>query len=225
MSAPTPDDPPDFYSPSQRDLQDAFDTRPLADRLELGIVRPTLDDAAQRFIAERDMFWLATVDVAGRPSVSYKGGAPGFVHVVDETTLRFGSYDGNGMFFSTGNIAETREVGLLFMDFATPQRLRVQGEAALSTRSEDLAAFPGAQLVVEIAVARAWVNCPRYVHTLVPKAASRFVPATDGSAPLPAWKRIEAVQDVLSPADRARAEREGLLDDAAYAELLARGET
>lgn len=72
------------------------------------------------------MFFLSTVDHQGRPTVSYKGGDPGFMKVLDNGTLAFPSYDGNGMFFSMGNIAGNAQVGLLLMDFEQPFRMRIR---------------------------------------------------------------------------------------------------
>src|SRR5205085_3241580 len=116
-----------IYSPASRALQDAFDTRRLADRLAEVKVhdRFTADDRS--FIESRDMFFLASVDATGQPTCSYKGGDPGFVTVVDETTLAFPNYDGNGMYLSMGNVAETHAVGILFIDFENRRRLRVEG--------------------------------------------------------------------------------------------------
>lgn len=105
-----------FYAPEHRALQE-FDTRRMADLMQGSIRHDSLTEREQVFIAGLDMFFLATADHDGRPTVSYKGGLPGFVRVVDERTLAFPSYDGNGMFMSTGNIAATREAGLLFIDF------------------------------------------------------------------------------------------------------------
>ena len=69
------------------------------------------------------LFFLSTVDERGRPTVSYKGGAPGFVRVSAPNELLFPVYDGNGMFLSLGNIASTAQVGLLFISFEPARRL------------------------------------------------------------------------------------------------------
>lgn len=82
------------------------------------------------------MFFLATADAQGRPSCSYKGGEPGFVRVLDEQTLAFPRYDGNGMFLSLGNALENPHVGLLFIDFVRARRLRFNGEASAPRRRE-----------------------------------------------------------------------------------------
>jgi predicted pyridoxine 5'-phosphate oxidase superfamily flavin-nucleotide-binding protein len=104
-----------LYDPQHRSFQDEFGTRAMADRIEELACRTEFDDDSRGFIEAMDMFFLSTVDARGRPTVSYKGGDPGFVRVVDEKTLVFPSYDGNGMFYSVGNIAQNAEVGLLFI--------------------------------------------------------------------------------------------------------------
>jgi uncharacterized protein len=199
----------DLYGPAQRAFQDRFDTRRLADRVGQIIIHSAADETDRAFIESRDMFWLATVDHEGRPTVSYKGGAPGFVRVLDPGTLAFPSYDGNGMFYSMGNIATSRAVGMLFMDLERPFRLRVQGEATVRADDPLLAELPGAQLVVRVAVTHIFQNCPRYVHRHARVHASRYLPAADGSAPLAGWKRIDVIQDALPASDQGRTEGAG----------------
>src|SRR3954453_21187611 len=122
------------YSDGSRRLQDEYDTRRLADRLdERFIQRGYIDDDDKAFIERLDMFFLATADAQGQPQCSYKGGDPGLVKVVDEQTLAFPNYDGNGMYLSMGNVLENSHVGLLFIDFAgnPPKRLRANGTASI----------------------------------------------------------------------------------------------
>ena len=102
----------DLYGDTHRTLQDSFETRKLADRLVEIIVQEEIGEEEQAFIESRPMFFLSSVDQNGQPTVSYKGGAPGFVKVVDKTTIAFPSYDGNGMFYSMGNIQKTPKVGI-----------------------------------------------------------------------------------------------------------------
>jgi predicted pyridoxine 5'-phosphate oxidase superfamily flavin-nucleotide-binding protein len=86
------------YHDGSRRLQDRFDTRRLADRLdEKFIQHPLITPDDQAFIERMDMFFLATADREGRPQCSYKGGEPGFVRVLDQRTVAFPNYDGNGM--------------------------------------------------------------------------------------------------------------------------------
>ena len=193
-----------LYHEDNRRFQDRFDTRRLADRIEERIVHATIDESDRSFIEARDMFFLATCDDEGRPQCSYKGGAPGFVRVLDDATLAFPSYDGNGMFLSLGNVARTAHVGLLFIDFEHPGRVRVNGTARLSDDPELLASFPGAQLVVVVEVREVFPNCSRYIHQLALVERSAFVPAADLEVPIPAWKQQAWARDHLAADDPAR---------------------
>src|SRR5436305_15259110 len=121
-----------LYHDGNRQWQDRFDTRRLADRMEERIVRDYLDENDVAFIARMDMFFLATADADGYPNSSYKGGGPGFVRVVDERTIAFPNYDANGMYLSTGNALANPRVGLLFIDFENQWRMRVNGEATIA---------------------------------------------------------------------------------------------
>lgn len=212
----------DVYTPEQRLLQDAAGTRVLADTLAAVATHPELGDDAARFVAGRDFFFLSTVTADGEPTVSYKGGAPGFVRVLDSTTLAFPSYDGNGMFLSMGNIEATAKIGLLFIDFETPDRLRVQATARIVADGDPLVAtFPGAESVVVATIDRVFVNCGRYIHRHQRIEASPYVPDAEGHQPLPAWKRIDGLQDVLPERDRGRVDAEGgTITAADYAERV-----
>ena len=151
-----------FFSPAQRTLQVARQTTQLADRLLEASVSTSLSDDQARFVESRPLFFLATVDAFGFPSCSYKGGAPGFVRALSPTRLTFPHFDGNGMFMSLGNIADRAKIGMLFIDFERPQRLRVRGEAQLIDSGPLVESYPGAQYVVQLEVSNVWVNCPRY---------------------------------------------------------------
>jgi uncharacterized protein len=119
----------DIYHKGNREFQDQFDSRKLADRVNDIIVHDHITDEERTFIESRDMFFISTDDDQGRPTVSYKGGEPGFIRVIDEKTIAFPGYDGNGMFLTVGNIAANHEVGLLLIDFENPQRLRLHETA------------------------------------------------------------------------------------------------
>lgn len=212
------------YTKAQRDLQDKFQTRALADTLEGSIVRPELDQAAIQFISERDFFFLTTVSRDGEPTVSHKGGPKGAVRVIDTTTVAFPAYDGNGMFLSLGNIADTGKIGLLFMDFETPHRVRVQATAQLVDDPDLVAHFPGAIAVVKAKIDRVFVNCARYIHKYSRVESSRHVPDSKGEQPLATWKRIAGMTPLLSADDQARAQGNEISAEE-YAEALKRGET
>ena len=192
-----------LYHEGNRELQDRFDTRRLADRIEERIVRDHIRDEDRAFIEARDMFFIATVDEEGQPQSSYKGGEPGFVHVLDETTIAFPLYDGNGMYLTAGNLATTKKVGLLFIDFEGRKRMRLNGEATLSDDDPLLAEYPEAQLIVRVHATEVFPNCPRYIHQYELVQRSRFVPKQECETPVPAWKQSEWAHDVLPDGDPA----------------------
>jgi predicted pyridoxine 5'-phosphate oxidase superfamily flavin-nucleotide-binding protein len=192
------------YTAAQRGIQDQFDTRRIADRINDLLVHDFIDPGSRAFIESRDMMFLSSVDPSGQPTCSYKGGDPGFVRVLDETTLAFPSYDGNGMFLTLGNLAATAKVGLLFLDFEHPNRLRVHGEAGVSADDPLLETWPGAQLVVRVAVTEVFPNCPRYLHRMQLVERSHFVPRGETPPPVPDWKRSDWANDALPEGDPAR---------------------
>jgi predicted pyridoxine 5'-phosphate oxidase superfamily flavin-nucleotide-binding protein len=194
------------YTAQQRGLQDRFDTRRIADRINEVLVHDRIDDGAKAFIESRDMMFVASVDASGQPTCSYKGGDPGFVRVLSDTTLAFPSYDGNGMFLTMGNLDATAQVGLLFLDFARPNRLRVHGVASVSADDPLLAEWPSAQLVIRVDVTEVFPNCPRYLHRMQLVERSHFVPHNEVPTPVPDWKRAEWANDALPEGDPARQE-------------------
>ena len=206
-----------LYGPVHRSLQDRFDTRRLADNVEARIVLSEIPPEHKAFIESRDMFFLSTIDHQGRPTVSYKGGDPGFVRVIDSKTVAFPCYDGNGMFYSMGNLIGNHHVGMLFINFEKPHRLRLQGVASVDDDDPLLPEYPEAQLVVRVTVTEIFRNCPRYVHRYKKIQPSEFVPRSTGVTPLAPWKRVDDVQASLPAKDRARVEREGgLISRAEY---------
>src|SRR5829696_2957611 len=118
-----------MYHEGSRQMQDRFDSRRIADRLEQVTVHAAFDDDDRTYIGKAAQFFLATADAEGRPDCSYKGGMPGFVRILDERTLAIPDYDGNGMYRTWGNVIANPHVGLLFLDFETPKRIRVNGTA------------------------------------------------------------------------------------------------
>jgi predicted pyridoxine 5'-phosphate oxidase superfamily flavin-nucleotide-binding protein len=184
--------------------QDRFDTRRIADRIDDLLVSETIDEHAKRFIEGRDMFFLATCDADGFPQCSYKGGEPGFVRVLDAGTIAFPVYDGNGMFLSLGNLRQQAHVGMLFVDFEHPNRLRVNGVATVDEDDPLLGEIPGAILVVRVATTQVFPNCSRYIHHMQLVERSAFVPKAAAAPPIPDWKRMAWAQDFLPDGDPAR---------------------
>jgi uncharacterized protein len=194
-----------LYGETHRAFQDVHGTRPLADRLE-SLAHQEFDANDRAFIESVSFFFMSTVDEHGRPTVSYKGGAPGFVRVVQPSDLVFPAYDGNGMFLTLGNIARMHQVGLLFIDFESPRRLRVQGTAEVI---ESDGTIPGAQYLVRIAATQIFVNCGRYIHRLATRKLSPHVPDAAGQQPFPNWKRIDILAEVLPQRDQMKVSEAG----------------
>jgi uncharacterized protein len=193
------------YHEGSRSLQDRFDTRRLADRIDEKLVsRGTIDDDDRAFIERCDMVFVATADAEGRPNCSYKGGEPGFVRVLDERTIALPNYDGNGMYLTMGNTLVNPHVGLLFINFEERKRLRLNGFASIDENDPLLAEYPQAQFVVRVRAEQVFPNCPRYIHHYQPIQHSRFVPKAECEPPVPAWKTREWSRDALPENDPAR---------------------
>ena len=195
-----------FFTKGQRKVQAQSDSTRLADAVAEGAVHSTITDEDRSFIEDRDMFFLATIDADGRVNCSYKGGLPGFVRVIDEHTIAFPVYDGNGMFMTAGSIIDNGEVGLLFIDFEEQMRMRLNGVASLNFDDPILRDYPEAQYIVRVKAREVFINCPRYIHKLKLVEHSAFVPQPGIETPIADWKSnmIEhGAGDLLSSQDPA----------------------
>jgi uncharacterized protein len=201
----------DFFHDGSRTLQEQFDTTRLADRVG-ELVHDQIDKNDKAFIERMDMFFLATVDEHGHANCSYKGGEPGFIRVVDDRTIAFPNYDGNGMYLSMGNVLKTKQVGLLFIDFERRHRMRLNGEATIDANDPLMAEYPEAQFIVRVKAREIFPNCPRYIHQMKLVQRSRFVPKSECDTPVPAWKTGGWVDDVLPADDAARNPAAEVLD-------------
>lgn len=186
-----------MYHDGNRILQDKFDSRRIADRLVEVLHRTEFSDEDRDFVENSTMFFLATADKEGQPECSYKGGRRGFVRIISFDTLAFPSYDGNGMFKSLGNILTNPNVGILFIDFEEPRRLRVNGVTSIDFDDPLCGTFQGAQLVVRIQAQHIFPSCPRYIHSMPLGNLSEYAPGPDIEPPEPAWKQMDAFRDFL----------------------------
>ena len=191
-----------LYHDGMRRLQDARETRRLADRLEQTIVHPAFTNEDRAFIERCTMFFVATADAHGHPDCSYKGGLPGFVRILDDQTLVFPDYDGNGMYRSWGNILVNPHVGLLFVDFENPKRIRVNGTAQISEQDPLRTEYPGSVFIVRVTAKRIFPACPRYIHKMQLVELSVYAPRPNYTPPVPAWKTFGEFRDALPARDR-----------------------
>jgi len=192
-----------MYNGGSRQLQGQFDSYRIADRLEQRTVHQMFTDDDRALIERSPMFFLATADAEGRLDCSYKGGMPGFVRVLNSSTLAFPDYDGNGMFKSLGNILVNSHVGMLFIDFEHPERMRVNGTATVHDDDPLLYEYPGAQLMVHIQAEQIFPNCPRYIHKMQIIEYSMYTPSLGYTPPEPEWKQMEEFRDAL-PGEHSR---------------------
>ncbi|UUX96340.1 pyridoxamine 5'-phosphate oxidase family protein [Aquabacterium sp. J223] len=195
------DDAP-LYHDGMRRLQDARETRALADRLQQVTCRRAFTEEDRAFIARCPMVFVASADALGQPDCSYKGGLPGFVRVLDDRTLAIPDYDGNGMYRSWGNVLVNPQVGLLFIDFQAPKRIRVNGTAQVREDDPLRDEFPGAVFIVRVTAGLIFPNCPRYLHRMDLVEHSVYAPRPAYEPPVPAWKTFDVFRDALPPRDR-----------------------
>jgi uncharacterized protein len=189
-----------LYHDGNRGLQDEFDSRRLADRLEQKLSRAEFTDDDKSFVESCIYFFIATADASGRPDCSFKGGPPGFVRVTGPSELAFPDYDGNGMFKSLGNVAVNSHVGLLFIALhGNPKRLRINGTARIERSDPLLPQAPGAQLMIRVKVDVIFPNCPRYIPSLTLAGPSVYIPAAGVTPVEPAWKGFDVFRDVVPP--------------------------
>lgn len=189
-----------MYHSGNRELQAAFGSTALADRLYEKTRRAGFTEADKAFIESAPFFFLATADGEGRPDCSFKGGRPGFVRVVGPDALIFPDYDGNGMFKSLGNIRVNPQIGMLFMTMdAAPKRLRVNGRASLSLDDPRMKEFAGAQGLIGVTAEHIFPNCPRYISNAQTGEASSYAPEIGAEPVEPAWKGFDVFKDVVPP--------------------------
>jgi predicted pyridoxine 5'-phosphate oxidase superfamily flavin-nucleotide-binding protein len=190
------------YHDGQRRMQDLFDSRRIADRLDQVTYSRQLAESQRAWIEAAEMFFLATVSPDGHPDCSFKGGRPGFVRVLSPTELAWPDYDGNGQFRSLGNLLVNPHAGLLFIDWQRPARLRVNGAVRVVQDDPLRASWEGAQQVVRLEISQVFPNCPRYLPRMAVVEASPYAPAAGHTPPRPGWKDDPRFNDALPERDR-----------------------
>ncbi len=162
-----------MFTPDVKQLQEADGSRASYARFEaLGFpAKDQLTQGEAEFIAQRDSFYIATVSEKGWPYVQHRGGAPGFLKVLDARTLGFVDYPGNRQFISFGNIAGDDRVSLFLMDYPNRRRLKILGHAGLVDPLTDLRLAEGAAGTERETTGRGTIiaieafdwNCPQYI--------------------------------------------------------------
>ena len=192
-----------MFHEGNRNLQDRYGGRAVADKIVEMVESKEISDDFKTFIEAQPFFFLAT-HAHGTTDCSFKGGDPGFVRVTGPSELIFPDYDGNRMYKSLGNIVENPEVGLLFIRFGAEEgqgalflRVRINGKAFVHDDHPAMSDFPGAARIVRVEVDHIYPNCPRYIPHMEEVSASRHLPKADQEQPVPAWKEIPPIAELL----------------------------
>jgi len=119
------------FTDSVKKEQEHYGTRGSYARMETSGDRYVLTARETSFIRSRDSFYMATVGENGWPYVQFRGGPKGFLKVVDNTTLGYADFRGNGQYISTGNMNASNKAALLLMDYPSQQRLKIWAEAKI----------------------------------------------------------------------------------------------
>ncbi|MEU8353744.1 pyridoxamine 5'-phosphate oxidase family protein [Streptomyces sp. NPDC048845] len=164
-------------SDGEHRLQRRMGTTDRANRFYDEQVLDRLNPRMMEFVGRQEMFFLATADRNGECDNTFRAGPPGFLRVLDERTLAYPEYRGNGVLASIGNIEENPHLGILMVDFLRDRiGLHVNGRARTIPDEEMRRAFPGLptdpvpgrrpQLWVEVAVEEAYIHCAKHIPHL-----------------------------------------------------------
>jgi predicted pyridoxine 5'-phosphate oxidase superfamily flavin-nucleotide-binding protein len=167
--------PPKFtelaFTPTVKAIQTQNGSRQAYARMEArGPNNDTLTSTLVEFIGDRDGFYMGTVNANGWPYIQFRGGPAGFLKVLDEQTLGFADFGGNGQYLSVGNLADSDRVFLFLMDYAHRRRLKIWGRATVEYDRPDLIeqlhvpgypAEPQRAILIHV---EAWDwNCPQHI--------------------------------------------------------------
>ncbi len=187
------------FTPNVKKAQDVNGSRRSYARLEKGEVHhDVLGPNEAAFIAERDSFYMATVNETSWPYIQHRGGPPGFVRVLDQKTIGFADFRGNRQYVTIGNVEDNDRVSMIFMDYPNRARLKILGRARLVGLDEQdilsRLSLPDYRAVVErgfvITVEAFDRNCPQHI-------TPRFTPAEIEKAVAPLRQRIAELEQAL----------------------------
>lgn len=159
------------FTPTVKAIQEHYGSRQAYARMEArGAANDTLSPQMVKFIQERDGFYMGTINANGWPYIQFRGGSAGFLKVIDNNTLGFADFGGNGQYLSTGNLADDDRVFLFLMDYANRRRLKIWGQAKVEYDRPDLleqlhiSGYPAdAERAILITI-KAWDwNCPQHI--------------------------------------------------------------
>lgn len=138
------------------------------------LLSPELDDGAElgpretAFLSARDGFFQATVSESGWPYVQFRGGAPGFLKIIDQQTISYADYRGNRQYISVGNLRHDDRVSIIAVDYVRRQRLKLWGHVRITEDADVVDLLngpdgPRAERGVVIRIAAFDWNCPKHI--------------------------------------------------------------
>ncbi|WP_067531989.1 pyridoxamine 5'-phosphate oxidase family protein [Nocardia crassostreae] len=165
-------------SDGERELQERYGTQDRAERFYSDQVRNRLNTHMIDFIRRMDMAFIATSDKHGECDCSFRAGQPGFLHVIDEATVAYPEYRGNGVMASLGNVLENPHVGILMIDFVQDLiGLHINGTARIVDDRLMRRCVPGLppnergrvpERWVVVDIEEAYIHCRKHIPHLVP---------------------------------------------------------
>lgn len=159
------------FTPAVKQIQTAKGSRASYAKVEQRGWNTAVTPDLAEFLAGLDMFYLGTANAEGQPYIQYRGGAPGFLKVVDARTLAFADFGGNRQYITLGNLSENPKAFLFLMDYANASRVKVWGTAKVVENDPALldqlrdSEYPGNVERAIVFTLEAWdSNCPQHIH-------------------------------------------------------------
>ncbi|MFT7617334.1 MAG: putative pyridoxine 5'-phosphate oxidase superfamily flavin-nucleotide-binding protein [Planctomycetota bacterium] len=166
------------FTPAVKTVQEKRGSRGMIAKAEKkGAFDEIVTPALAEFVATQDMFFLGTANEDGQPYIQYKGGALGFLKVIDEKTLAWADFAGNRQYISEGNLVGNQKAFIFMIDFVTKRRFKLWGTAQVVEDDPELlesltdAEYPGRVERAVVFTLDAWdANCPQHIHVRYPES-------------------------------------------------------
>lgn len=166
------------FTPSVKAVQAQKGSRSSYARMEeAGGWETTITPDLQAFIEAQTSVFLATANAQGQPYIQHRGGPPGFLHVLDESTIAFADFAGNRQYITAGNLAENAKAHLFLMDYAQRQRVKiwctaevVEGDTALQAQLTPRDYKARVERVIRLKVIAWDANCPQHIPQKIDSA-------------------------------------------------------
>ena len=164
------------FTHTVKDIQTRKGSRELYANIEEKHGWPTIvTPELKAFLAELDMFYFGSANADGQPYIQYRGGSPGFLHVLDDTTLGFADFSGNRQYITIGNLAENPQAFIFLIDYINRRRIKLWGTALVIEDDQSLIRqlhdheYGGhAERAILFNIVTWDVNCPQHIHKRFP---------------------------------------------------------